>query len=85
MGIFVKLTSEELQKRLQEMIDRVADQLKREAVKTICSYETTCPMSVDILIHIGTDMVPTIEYKKEVYVSPIEPIASSRYIYKEDK
>lgn len=85
MGIFVKLTNAELQKRLQEMIDKVADQLKREAVKTICSDDTTCPMSADILIHIGTDMAPTIEYKKEAYVSPIEPIASSRYIYKEDK
>lgn len=85
MGIYVKLTTEELQMRLQEMIDKVADQLKREAVKTICSDDTTCPKSADILIHIGTDMVPTIEYKKEVYVSPIEPIASSRYIYNEDK
>ena len=85
MGRYVKLTTEELQMQLQEMIDKVADQLKREAVKTICSDDTTCPMSADILIHIGTDMVPTIEYKKEVYVSPIEPIASSRYVYKEDK
>lgn len=76
---FVKLTDEELRKRMQEVIDNVADNLKEEAVNTICAKGTTPPKSAEILISIGIDMIPTITYTKDVYAIPLRVVPSERY------
>jgi hypothetical protein len=76
---FIKLTDDELREQMQEVMDNVADQLKAEAVKTICSEGTSVPMSADITIHIGVDMIPTITYCKESYVYPAKAILSKRW------
>jgi hypothetical protein len=76
---FIKLTNDELRERMQEVMDNITDQLKAEAVKTICSEGTSVPMSADIIIHIGVDMIPTITYYKEAYVYPIKVIPSKRW------
>lgn len=76
---FVKLTDEELRKRMQEVIDNVADNLKKEAVNTICAEGTTPPKSAEILISIGIDMIPTITYTKDVYVIPLRVVPSERF------
>lgn len=61
---------------MQELIDNIADQLKQEAVNTLCSEETSVPMSAQIVIDIGTDMIPSIAYTKTVYSYPINKISS---------
>ena len=71
-----KMTSGELQTRLQKIIENVSAQLNAEAVKTICSDETSVPREVDITIHIGADCVTTIDYMKSVYVYPLEVLPS---------
>ena len=75
----VKLTNEELRMKMQEVIDNVATQLRVEAVNTICSDGTSVPIEVDIVIHVGVDMIPTITYTKETYVYPQRVILSKRY------
>ena len=76
---FIKLTNDELREQMQEVVDNIADQLKADAVKTICSEGTSVPMSADIIIHIGVDMIPTITYYKETYVYPTKVIPSKRW------
>lgn len=76
---YVKLTDEELRERMQVVIDNVADNLKKEAVNTICAEGTTPPKSADIIIHIGVDMIPTITYAKDVYVQPLKVVPSERW------
>ena len=72
----VKLTDEELRERMQEVIDNVADNLKKEAVNTICGEGTSVPVSADIVIHLGVDMIPTVTYAKETYIYPIKVVPS---------
>lgn len=76
MTKYIKITDEELRKRMQELIDNIADQLKQEAVNTLCSEETSVPMSARIVIDIGTDMITSITYRKIVYSYPISKISS---------
>ena len=76
---FVKTTDEELRVRMQEVIDNVADNLKKEAVNTIFADGTTPPKSAEILISIGIDMIPSITYSKEVYVIPLRVVPSERW------
>ena len=76
---FIKLTNDELREQMQEVMDNIADQLKADAVKTICSEGTSVPMSADIMIHLGVDMIPTITYHKETYVYPTKVIPSKRW------
>lgn len=77
---YVKLIDEELRERMQVVIDNVADNLKKEAVNTICAEETTPPKSADIIIHIGVDMIPTITYTKDVYVTPLTVVPLERWV-----
>lgn len=63
-------TYEELQKQMQEVIDNVAEQLKRDAVKTLV-VEDERVNHISIEIEIGYDLVPTITYSKVAYVTPI--------------
>ena len=76
---FEKLKDEELRVRMQEVIDNVADNLKKEAVNTIFADGTTPPKSAEILISIGIDMIPSITYSKEVYVIPLRVVPSERW------
>lgn len=76
---YVKLTDEELRVRMQEVIDNIADNLKKEAVNTIFADGTTPPKSIDIVIHVGFDMIPSITYTKDVYMSPLRVVPSERW------
>ncbi len=76
---FVKLNDEDLRMRMQEVIDNVASQLRVEAVNTIFAEKTTVPMSADIVIHLGVDMIPTITYTKETYVNPVKVVLSEEW------
>lgn len=75
----VKLTNEELRMKMQEAIDNVATQLRIEAVNTICGEGTSVPMSADIVIHLGVDMIPTVTYAKETYIYPVKVVPSERW------
>lgn len=63
-------TYEELKEQMQEVIDNVAEQLRRDAVKTLV-VEGERVNHISIEIEIGYDLVPNITYNKIVYVTPI--------------
>lgn len=63
-------THEELQEQMQEVINNVAEQLKRDAVKTLV-VEDERVNHISIEIEIGYDWIPTITYSKVAHVTPI--------------
>ena len=74
----VKLNSEELRQRMQEVIDDITDNIRHDAVNVLCSENTAVPYNCIITINIGVDMIPTITYQKGTYSYPIKVVPSER-------